>query len=68
MPPIVIAGYFGATLVQDLGPSRSGMSAMDAIVATTKTAAECIQFGDVTGTLEAGKHCSASASAIWVRI
>jgi imidazolonepropionase-like amidohydrolase len=34
---------------------RAGMSPMDAIVATTKTAAECIQFGDVTGTLEAGK-------------
>ncbi len=34
---------------------RAGMSAMDTIVATTKTAAECIQFGDVTGTLEVGK-------------
>jgi imidazolonepropionase-like amidohydrolase len=34
---------------------RAGMSSMDAIVATTKIAAECIQFGDVTGTLEAGK-------------
>jgi imidazolonepropionase-like amidohydrolase len=35
--------------------NRAGMSAMDAIVATTKTAAECIKFGDVTGTLEVGK-------------
>jgi imidazolonepropionase-like amidohydrolase len=34
---------------------RAGMSAMDSIVATTKTAAECIRFGDVTGTLEPGK-------------
>ena len=34
---------------------RAGMSAMDAIVATTKTAAELLQWGDKTGTLEAGK-------------
>ena len=35
--------------------NRAGMSAMDAIVATTKTAAELLQWGDKTGTLEAGK-------------
>jgi len=34
---------------------RAGMKAMDAIVATTKTAAELLQWGDKTGTLEAGK-------------
>ena len=34
---------------------RAGMSTMDAIVATTKTAAELLQWGDKTGTLEAGK-------------
>lgn len=34
---------------------RAGMSAMDAIVATTKTAAELLQWGDKIGTLEAGK-------------
>lgn len=32
-----------------------GMSPMDAIVATTKTAAECLERGDVLGTVEAGK-------------
>lgn len=32
-----------------------GMSPMDAIVATTKTAAECIERGDTLGTVEAGK-------------
>jgi imidazolonepropionase-like amidohydrolase len=34
---------------------RAGMKAMDAIVATTKTAAELLQWGNKTGTLEAGK-------------
>lgn len=34
---------------------RAGMSPMQAIVATTKTAAECLQWGDKTGTVEPGK-------------
>lgn len=34
---------------------EGGMTPMQAIVATTKTAAECIRIGDLTGTLEPGK-------------
>jgi imidazolonepropionase-like amidohydrolase len=35
---------------------EGGMSPMQAIVATTKTAAECSRIGHLTGTLEAGKR------------
>lgn len=33
-----------------------GMTAMQAIVATTKSAAECARLDHITGTLEAGKR------------
>ncbi|MEX2081859.1 MAG: amidohydrolase family protein, partial [Dehalococcoidia bacterium] len=35
---------------------KNGMTPMEAIVATTKTAAECIRLGEVTGTIEVGKR------------
>src|SRR5262249_43557306 len=35
---------------------EAGLTPMQAIVATTKTAAECCRLGGVTGTLEAGKR------------
>ncbi|MBI2761182.1 MAG: amidohydrolase family protein [Chloroflexi bacterium] len=35
---------------------EGGMTSMQAIVATTKTAAECSRIGNVTGTLEPGKR------------
>ena len=35
---------------------KLGMTPMQAIVATTKTAAECSRLGKITGTLEAGKR------------
>jgi imidazolonepropionase-like amidohydrolase len=35
---------------------EAGMTPMQAIVATTKTAAECCTIGDLTGTLEPGKR------------
>ncbi|MGH2598156.1 MAG: amidohydrolase family protein, partial [Dehalococcoidia bacterium] len=35
---------------------EAGMTPMQAIVATTKTAAECCTIGNLTGTLEPGKH------------
>jgi imidazolonepropionase-like amidohydrolase len=34
---------------------QSGMSSMQAIVATTKTAAECLRWDDRVGTLAPGK-------------
>ncbi|HYY87326.1 MAG TPA: amidohydrolase family protein, partial [Chloroflexota bacterium] len=35
---------------------EAGMSPMETIVATTKTAAECVRLGHLTGTLEVGKR------------
>ena len=35
---------------------EAGMSPMQALVATTKTAAECVRLGHLTGTLEVGKR------------
>ena len=35
--------------------AQGGLSAMEAIVAGTKNAAECCRLGDQVGTLEAGK-------------
>ncbi|MGE0542229.1 MAG: amidohydrolase family protein, partial [Dehalococcoidia bacterium] len=35
---------------------EAGLTPMQAIVATTKTAAECCTIGDLTGTLEPGKR------------
>ena len=35
---------------------EGGMTPMQAIVATTKTAAACARIGDLTGTIEAGKR------------
>src|ERR671936_1801224 len=35
---------------------EGGMTPMQAIVATTRTAAECARVGHVTGTLEVGKR------------
>ena len=35
---------------------EAGMSPMDAIVATTRTAAECVCLHHLTGTLEPGKR------------
>jgi imidazolonepropionase-like amidohydrolase len=35
---------------------EAGLEPMAAIVATTRTAAECLRLGDVTGTLEVGKR------------
>jgi imidazolonepropionase-like amidohydrolase len=35
---------------------EAGMTPMAAIVATTRTAAECMRLGELTGTLEAGKR------------
>lgn len=35
---------------------EAGMTSMQAIVATTKTAAECSRIGHLTGTIEPGKH------------
>ena len=44
------------TNLRELGLMASiGMSPMEAIVATTKTAAECLGWQDRIGTLEAGK-------------
>ena len=40
-----------------------GMTPMQAIVATTKTAAECARIGALTGTLEAGKRADLIAVA-----
>ena len=40
-----------------------GMTPMQAIVATTKTAAECSRIGKLTGTLEPGKHADLIAVA-----
>ena len=40
---------------------EAGMSPMEAIVATTKTAAECCRVGHLTGTLEVGKRADVLA-------
>jgi imidazolonepropionase-like amidohydrolase len=42
---------------------EAGMTPMQAIVATTKTAAECSRIGHLTGTLEPGKRADILAVA-----
>ena len=44
--------------------SDVGMTPMDVIVATTKTAAECMGWEDRVGTLEAGKLADVVVSAV----
>ena len=54
---------------------KLGMTPMQAIVATTKTAAECSRIGKLTGTLEPGKRAdlrcadnlSYAAKGVWLR-
>ena len=41
-----------------------GMSPMEAIVATTKTAAECLEWDDRIGTVEAGKLADVIISSV----
>ena len=40
---------------------EGGMTPMQAIVATTKSAAECTRIAHLTGTLEIGKHADVLA-------
>ena len=43
---------------------HAGMSPMEAIVATTRTAAECLGWQDRVGTLETGKLADVTVAAI----
>ncbi len=43
---------------------HAGMSAMQAIVATTRTAAECLGWQDLVGTLEAGKLADVMVTSV----
>ncbi len=43
---------------------HAGMSPMEAIVATTRTAAECLEWQDRVGTLEAGKLADVTVTSI----
>jgi imidazolonepropionase-like amidohydrolase len=53
------------TNLRELGlMANVGMTPMDVIVATTKTAAECLGWEDRVGTLEAGKLADVTVTSV----